>query len=113
MDATDIIIMSMCELDRFKVIQGVADGLVKPWRAAQRLGANAPLWAPTVKQRLAAIRHLFDRLVNACAKRSSREPTLIVVGYGLYDTIVGVYTSVHGCGVALRHLRRATSATPL
>jgi len=30
--------MSMRELDRFKVIQGVADGLVKPWRAAERLG---------------------------------------------------------------------------
>jgi hypothetical protein len=38
MAATDRITMSMRELDRFKVIQGVADGLVKPWRAAERLG---------------------------------------------------------------------------
>ena len=37
MAATDLITMSMRELDRCKVIQSVADGLVKPWRAAQRL----------------------------------------------------------------------------
>jgi hypothetical protein len=30
--------MTMRELDRFKVIQGVADGMLKPWRAAERLG---------------------------------------------------------------------------
>ena len=30
--------MTMRELDRFKVIQAVADGVLKPWRAAQRLG---------------------------------------------------------------------------
>ncbi|MET3820760.1 hypothetical protein ACVK00_002353 [Burkholderia sp. PvR073] len=29
--------MSMRELDRFKVIQDVADGKLKPWRAAERL----------------------------------------------------------------------------
>src|SRR5579863_5369677 len=38
MAATDRITMTMRELDRFKVIQSVADGLLKPWRAAQRLG---------------------------------------------------------------------------
>ena len=38
MAATDRITMTMCELDRFKVIQAVADDLLKPWRAAQRLG---------------------------------------------------------------------------
>ena len=38
MAATDRITMSMRELDRFKVIQGVADGQLKPWRAAERLG---------------------------------------------------------------------------
>ena len=37
MAATDTITMSMRELDRYKVIQSVADGLLKPWRAAQRL----------------------------------------------------------------------------
>ncbi|GLZ23325.1 transposase [Burkholderia plantarii] len=30
--------MTMRELDRFKVIQDVADGMLKPWRAAERLG---------------------------------------------------------------------------
>ncbi|KWK72229.1 hypothetical protein WM16_18305 [Burkholderia ubonensis] len=29
--------MTMRELDRFKVIQDVADGKLKPWRAAERL----------------------------------------------------------------------------
>jgi hypothetical protein len=33
-----MISMSMRELDSFKVIQAVADGMLKPWRAAQRLG---------------------------------------------------------------------------
>src|SRR5882757_3420511 len=41
MAATDRITMSMRELDRFKVIQSVADGLVKPWRAAERLGLTS------------------------------------------------------------------------
>jgi hypothetical protein len=30
--------MTMREVDRFKVVQLVADGVLKPWRAAQRLG---------------------------------------------------------------------------
>lgn len=34
---TKTITMSMRELDRFKVIQDVADGKLKPWRAAERL----------------------------------------------------------------------------
>lgn len=38
MAATERITMTMRELDRFKVIQSVADGVLKPWRAAQRLG---------------------------------------------------------------------------
>jgi hypothetical protein len=38
MAATERITMTMRELDRFKVIQDVADGRLKPWRAAQRLG---------------------------------------------------------------------------
>jgi Winged helix-turn helix len=38
MAATERITMTMRELDRFKVIQAVADGVLKPWRAAQRLG---------------------------------------------------------------------------
>ena len=37
MGAPDRITMSMRELDRFKVIQNVADGLLKPGRAAERL----------------------------------------------------------------------------
>ncbi len=37
MAATDTITMTMRELDRFKVIQSVVDGLLKPWRAAERL----------------------------------------------------------------------------
>ncbi|GAB5100017.1 ISNCY family transposase [Caballeronia sp. HLA56] len=40
MAATDTITMSMRELDRFKVIQSVVDGLLKPWRAAERLGLS-------------------------------------------------------------------------
>ncbi len=34
MAATERITMTMRELDRFKVIQDVADGKLKPWRAA-------------------------------------------------------------------------------
>ncbi|KWB21237.1 ISNCY family transposase [Burkholderia ubonensis] len=37
MAATERITMTMRELDRFKVIQEVADGKLKPWRAAERL----------------------------------------------------------------------------
>ncbi|CAB3805765.1 ISNCY family transposase ISBcen27 [Paraburkholderia fynbosensis] len=37
MNATGTITMTMRELDRFKVIQDVADGRLKPWRAAERL----------------------------------------------------------------------------
>ncbi len=40
MAATDTITMTMRVLDRFKVIQSVADGLLKPWRAAQRLNVT-------------------------------------------------------------------------
>ena len=38
MNATGTITMTMRELDRYKVIQDVADGMLKPWRAAERLG---------------------------------------------------------------------------
>ena len=38
MAATERITMTMRELDRFKIIQDVADGRLKPWRAAKRLG---------------------------------------------------------------------------
>lgn len=38
MNATGTITMTMRELDRFKVIQDVADGKLQPWRAAERLG---------------------------------------------------------------------------
>jgi transposase len=38
MAATERITMTMRELDRYKVIQAVADGMLKPWRAAERLG---------------------------------------------------------------------------
>jgi len=37
MAATERITMTMRELDRFKLIQDVADGRLKPWRAAERL----------------------------------------------------------------------------
>jgi len=37
MAVTDRITMTMRELDRFKVIQSVVDGSLKPWRAAERL----------------------------------------------------------------------------
>ena len=37
MNATGTITMTMREPDRFKVIQDVADGKLKPWRAAERL----------------------------------------------------------------------------
>jgi transposase len=32
--------MSMCELDRLKVIEAVVEGRLMPWRAAQRLGLS-------------------------------------------------------------------------
>jgi hypothetical protein len=38
MAATERITMTMRELDRLKVIQDVADGTLRPWRAAERLG---------------------------------------------------------------------------
>ncbi|BCF93736.1 hypothetical protein PPGU16_68030 (plasmid) [Paraburkholderia largidicola] len=38
MNATGTITMTMRELDRYKVIQDVADGMLKLWRAAERLG---------------------------------------------------------------------------
>ncbi|MEI6003485.1 ISNCY family transposase [Paraburkholderia bengalensis] len=38
MAATERITMTMRELDRYKVIQDVADGTLNPWRAAERLG---------------------------------------------------------------------------
>ncbi len=40
MAATERITMTMRELDRFKVIQDVADGRLKPWRAADQLGLS-------------------------------------------------------------------------
>ncbi|MPW23995.1 ISNCY family transposase [Paraburkholderia sp. CNPSo 3157] len=38
MAVTERITMTMRELDRFKVIQDVTEGRLKPWRAAERLG---------------------------------------------------------------------------
>ncbi|ALL66481.1 Mobile element protein [Paraburkholderia caribensis MBA4] len=38
MNATGTITMTMRELDRYKVIQDVTDCMLKPWRAAERLG---------------------------------------------------------------------------
>jgi hypothetical protein len=38
MAVTERITMTMQELDRFKLIQDVTDGRLKPWRAAERLG---------------------------------------------------------------------------
>lgn len=40
MDRTGMITMSMRELERLKAIQMVADGLLMPWRAAERLGIS-------------------------------------------------------------------------
>ncbi|WP_143749150.1 helix-turn-helix domain-containing protein, partial [Caballeronia arvi] len=40
MNTTGTITMSMRELDRFKVIQAVADARLKPGRAAERLGLS-------------------------------------------------------------------------
>jgi hypothetical protein len=40
MDRNGMITMSMHELDRLKAIQAVADGLLMPWRAAERLGIS-------------------------------------------------------------------------
>jgi transposase len=40
MDRDGMITMSMQEFDRLKAIQAVADGLLMPWRAAERLGIS-------------------------------------------------------------------------
>ena len=40
MAATERITMTMRELDRYKVIQAVADGMLNPWRAAERQGVS-------------------------------------------------------------------------
>lgn len=37
MQPAGLVTLTMRELDRFKVIQDVADGKLKPWRAAERL----------------------------------------------------------------------------
>ncbi len=37
MHTTALVTLNMRELDRFKVIQDVADGRLQPWRAAERL----------------------------------------------------------------------------
>jgi hypothetical protein len=54
MAATERITMTMRELDRFKVIQHVADGRLKPWRAAERLGL-------TTRQTGRLVARLVDR----------------------------------------------------
>ncbi len=56
MAVADRITMTMRELDRFKVIQSVVDGQLKPWRAAERLGVSrrqaTPEPLPCGKKRL-------------------------------------------------------------
>ncbi|AJX34045.1 hypothetical protein [Burkholderia oklahomensis] len=51
MAATERITMTMRELDRFKVIQDVADGKLKPWRRSAKAGepnvSALPVQAPT------------------------------------------------------------------
>ncbi|MCA8061707.1 hypothetical protein LGM89_00010 [Burkholderia sp. AU31624] len=37
MQPAGLVTLTMRELDRFKVIQDVADSKLKPWRAAERL----------------------------------------------------------------------------
>jgi hypothetical protein len=52
MQPTELVTLNMRELDRFNVIQGVADGLVKPWRAAERLGLTTrQIWHLVVRLR--------------------------------------------------------------
>ena len=65
----DRITMTMRELDRFKVVQSVADGLRKPWRAAQRLGLTTRL----VRRLVARLREAGPAgLVSGrCAKPSN------------------------------------------
>ncbi|RQR29786.1 hypothetical protein DIE23_21515 [Burkholderia sp. Bp9143] len=50
MAATERITMTMRELDRFKVIQDVADGKLKPSLAAERLELTKPASSPTGRQ---------------------------------------------------------------
>nr|WP_232453980.1 hypothetical protein [Burkholderia ubonensis] len=53
MAATERITMTMRELDRFKVIQEVADGKLKPWRAPRYLRQAAhPLFRFETRDRL-------------------------------------------------------------
>jgi hypothetical protein len=40
MERDGMVTMSMRELDQLKAIQAVADGLLMPWRAAERLGIS-------------------------------------------------------------------------
>lgn len=40
MNGRGLITASMRELDRVKVIQDVADGMLEPWRAAEQLGLS-------------------------------------------------------------------------
>ncbi|WP_176049684.1 hypothetical protein [Burkholderia sp. BCC1644] len=56
MAATERITMTMRELDRFKVIQDVADGKLKPWRAAERLELTTRQIRPLVPSNIAPVR---------------------------------------------------------
>jgi hypothetical protein len=69
MAATDRITMSIRELDRFKVIQSVVEGLLKPWRAAERLS----LTTRQVRRMAARLRKQGPpRLISGrCAKPSN------------------------------------------
>lgn len=73
--------MSMRELDRFKVIQDVADGKLKPWRAAERL----ELTTRQVRRLVARLReHGPQRLVSGrYAKPSNNRLDAVIVDRAL------------------------------
>ncbi|MFP3647628.1 ISNCY family transposase [Paraburkholderia sp. SIMBA_054] len=68
MAVTERITMTMRELDRFKVIQDVADGTLKPWRAAERLGL-------TTRQIRRLVGRLRDQGAQGLVSRRRSKPS--------------------------------------
>ncbi|KVH44423.1 hypothetical protein WJ39_22855 [Burkholderia diffusa] len=84
MAATERITMTMRELDRFKVIQDVADGKLKPWRAAERLGLTTrQIERLVIRYRESGapgtFRERFGMSGPHCAQRKQRAPAHIFV----------------------------------
>ncbi len=107
MAATERITMTMRELDRFKVIQDVADGRLKPWRAAERL----ELTTRQVRRLVARLRERGPQgLVSGrYAKPSNNRLDAIIVDRAL--SIIRERYADFGPTLACEKLRECTALT--